>query len=116
MRRCRRKLSGLRKLSSRPIYEATLVFAATDQPAVNSAVVRAAQERKVLVCRADADEQEAGDFIVPAVLRRGPIVISVAAGSPALSGKVRDQLGIALQTLHRYTQLAEALKSLRPAL
>ncbi len=95
---------------------ATLVFAATDQSAVNSAVVRAAQERKILVSRADADEQDAGDFIVPAVLRRGPIVVSVAAGSPALAAKVRDQLSTALQTLHRYTQLAEALKTLRPML
>jgi len=79
-------------------------------------VVRAAQERKILVSRADADEQDGGDFIVPAVLRRGPIVVSVAAGSPALAAKVRDQLGTALQTLHRYTQLGEALRTLRPVL
>jgi len=105
-----------REFEPADVVGAAIVFAATDQPAVNTAVVRAAQELNILVCRTDADEQDAGDFAVPAVLRRGPIIVAASAGSPALSAKVRDQLGTALLTLQRYVQLADALKALRPIL
>src|SRR5690242_5848317 len=45
---------------------AGLVFAATDLPAVNDAVVRDARARGVLATRADSDEEDPGDFTVPA--------------------------------------------------
>ena len=45
---------------------AQLVFAATDDPAVNEAIVRDAHELGLLVCRADVDEH-AGDFTTPAM-------------------------------------------------
>src|SRR6266480_2219507 len=37
------------------LRSAGLVFAATDDPNVNDAIVRDARERGILVCRADAD-------------------------------------------------------------
>src|SRR5438045_3998178 len=52
---------------------AALVFAATDDPSVNEAVVRDARQMGVLVCRTDADAEQAGDFATPAVIRRGPV-------------------------------------------
>src|SRR5213080_168589 len=41
---------------------AGLVFAATDDPKVNDAIARDARELGILVCRADADDENAGDF------------------------------------------------------
>src|SRR5437016_10563527 len=57
---------------------AALVFAATDDPGVNDAVLRDARAMNVLVCRADADESNAGDFATPAMIRRGPVLVSVS--------------------------------------
>ena len=48
---------------------AALVFAATDEQQVNDAVVRDARATNVLVCRADGDEDNAGDFATPAMIR-----------------------------------------------
>src|SRR3954468_7060995 len=45
---------------------ADLVFAATDDPAVNDAIVRDARVLKILVCRADLDQNK-GDFATPAM-------------------------------------------------
>src|SRR5687768_9159451 len=41
---------------------ASIVFAATDDAAVNDAVVRDAHAMGAIVCRADASEEESGDF------------------------------------------------------
>ena len=72
---------------------ATLAFAATDDDAVNAAVVAAARERTILVN--DASRSERGDFATPAVHRKGALTISVDTGgaAPAVSKLVRDQLG-----------------------
>lgn len=91
---------------------ANLVFAATDQPEVNQAVVQDAHARNLLVNRADVDEQEPGDFAVPALLRRGNAVITVSAGSPALSAFIRDQLNERFDS--RWQQMADAMQHLRP--
>jgi siroheme synthase-like protein len=72
---------------------ARLVFAATDLPAVNDAVVRDARARGALVSRADVDEDLLGDFTVPAVWRHGPFTLTLSAsGNPALAVFVRDAL------------------------
>src|SRR5437763_5927763 len=42
--------------------DASLVFAATDSPEVNDAVIREARRRKIWGCRADTDEDLPGDF------------------------------------------------------
>jgi siroheme synthase-like protein len=71
---------------------ASLVIAATGDPAVNEAVFRAARERGVL-CNA-VDDPERCDFFYPAVVRRGDlqIAISTAGKSPALAQRIRREL------------------------
>jgi len=92
---------------------AGLVFAATDDPSVNAAVVRDAHCLGILVNRADAEADEPGDFSVPAVLREGELVVAVSAGgAPALAATVRD--GLRARFDSRWVMMAEAMKELRP--
>lgn len=97
---------------ARHLDGASLVFAATDRPDVNEEVVRDAHARNLWVNRADVDEMEPGDFVVPANLRRGPIVIAVSAESPALAAMVRDRLEELLDP--RWEAMAAAMQELRP--
>jgi siroheme synthase-like protein len=92
---------------------ARLVFAATDAAAVNEAVVAEARRRGILVNRADVEEEAPGDFIVPALLRCGPITVAVsAAGSPTVSAALRD--GLAGAVGNEWVNLAEAMRKIRP--
>jgi siroheme synthase-like protein len=91
---------------------AGLVFAATDSPYVNDAVVRDARARGALACRADADEGEPGDFVSPAKLARGAVTVTVAAGSAALSAAIRD--GLAQRFDPRWEAMADAMETVRP--
>ena len=69
-----------------------LAFVATDNAGANAAVAREGRERGVWVNA--ADDPANCDFILPAVLRRGELVVAVATGgaSPALSRAIRDEL------------------------
>jgi len=96
----------------RHLRGADLVFAATDDSTVNSRVVRDARRLRILVCRADDDDEHPGDFITPAVHRDGPLTVAVSAGSAALSASVRD--GIAKRLDPRWARMAEAMRVLRP--
>jgi precorrin-2 dehydrogenase / sirohydrochlorin ferrochelatase len=71
---------------------AQLVFAATDDPATNSAVANEARERGVLVDVVAAPRE--GDFTTPAVLCRGDLLItaSTAGASPGLARRVIKEL------------------------
>jgi precorrin-2 dehydrogenase/sirohydrochlorin ferrochelatase len=106
--------SGIERVNERYRAEhlngATLVFAATDSPDVNEAVVRDARARNILVSR--ADEPDDGDFALPAIHRDGPITVTVSANSPALSAFIRDEL--ALKWDRRLRALADEMQSLRP--
>jgi precorrin-2 dehydrogenase / sirohydrochlorin ferrochelatase len=95
---------------------AGLVFAATDDPAVNEIVVRDARAMNVLVCRVDVDEPSAaGDFITPAVIRRGTVLVTVSTGgSPALATRMRD--GIETSIDERCIAMAALMQALRPAI
>jgi precorrin-2 dehydrogenase len=71
---------------------ARLVISATDDQAVNAQVCAEAKRRKLLVnCVAPPS---AGNFIVPAVARRGGLTIAVSTGgvSPALAKRLRRDL------------------------
>jgi precorrin-2 dehydrogenase/sirohydrochlorin ferrochelatase len=95
---------------------AQLVFAATDSADVNQAVVRDAHARGLLVCRADRDHDDqddaAGDFVTPAQSWRGPVQVSVSAGSAALSALIRD--AILMRWDEGWTNLAQAMQTIRP--
>ena len=69
-----------------------LVFAATDDRAVNAMVAADARRRRIWVNA--ADDPEHCDFLLPSVLRRGSLLVSVTTGgrSPALARVVREEL------------------------
>lgn len=92
---------------------AGLVFAATDNPDVNAAVVRDAHRLGLLVSRADSTDEDAGDFSTPAVLREENLVLTVSTGgSPTLAAALRDELQKTLNP--RWAKMAAAMKALRP--
>ena len=71
---------------------AAVVFAATDDRRVNAAVAADARRRRIWVNA--ADDPDHCDFILPSVLRRGSLLVSVTTGgrSPALARVVREEL------------------------
>jgi precorrin-2 dehydrogenase/sirohydrochlorin ferrochelatase len=85
-----------------------LVIAATNDRAVNAEVSAAAS-----LCNV-ADDPELCSFILPAIVRRDPIVIGVSTGgaSPALAQRIRSD--IAELVGPRHAELARRLAALRP--
>ncbi|ADD04802.1 precorrin-2 oxidase / ferrochelatase [Natrialba magadii ATCC 43099] len=91
-----------------------LVVAATDDEAVNDAIVTAARERGVLVNRADrAGEREPGSVVVPATVREDPVVVSIATGgtAPALSKYLRQELEETLDGAGEMARLCGELRA-----
>ena len=90
------ELSGIevviRPYGAGDLLGAFVAFAATDNRLVNTAVVREARQRGVLISVVDAPDE--GDFTLPALVRRGNLTVSVATGgdSPALAVLLRDHL------------------------
>lgn len=92
---------------------ARLAFAATDSAEVNDAVVSDARRMGIWVNRADADDDLAGDFTIPAIFRDDPILLAISAGgSPSLAANIRDELANKID--RRWAQLADAMQTLRP--
>jgi siroheme synthase-like protein len=69
-----------------------LALVATDDPAVSGAVAVEGRERGIWVNA--ADEPARCDFILPAVIRRGRLVVAVSTGgaSPAAARAIREEL------------------------
>lgn len=69
-----------------------LVIAATDDPVTNKAVFEACEADKILVN--SVDDIPHCRFMVPAIIDRSPLIISVASNgtSPVLSRQIRTQL------------------------
>ena len=69
-----------------------LAFAATGDVSVNTVIVQEGQQQGVLVNA--VDDLSNCDFILPAVLRRGELVVAVATGgsAPSVSRTIRDEL------------------------
>ena len=82
----------LRPYRKGDLQGAVLVFAATDDPAVNAAVCAEAEQRGIWVN--DAADPQRSTFHVPAVLRRGglQIAVSTSGAGPLLARKIRDEL------------------------
>jgi precorrin-2 dehydrogenase len=89
-----------------------LVIAATGDRSVNASVSSAAGERAT-PCNV-ADDPELCSFILPAVIRRDPIVVGVSTGgaSPALAQRIRDDVEDLIGPQH--AELARMLHALRP--
>ncbi len=67
------------------------VVCASDQPAVNAAVSREAEERRVFCVR--SDDAAAATAWTPAVGRHGPLTVAVLGGrDPRRSASVRDEI------------------------
>lgn len=81
-----------RPFRPRDLEGSLLAVAATDDPAVNQRVAEAARRQGTLVNVVDSPR--ACDFLVPSVLRRGPLCISVSTSgaSPALAKSLREEL------------------------
>ena len=81
-------------------YESTylagafLVFAATDDRAVNARVAADANERGLPVNVVDTNIPQSGGFVGPAVVRRGELCLSVSTGgaTPMLAAHIRKEL------------------------
>jgi precorrin-2 dehydrogenase/sirohydrochlorin ferrochelatase len=73
-----------------------LVFAATDQPAINEKIAADAAARGILCAR--ADDGNTGDFSSAATIRTGGLTIAIATagGSPRLAKRVSAQVAAAL--------------------
>ncbi len=91
-----------------------LVMVATDDDAVNARIAAEARERSVWVnC---ADDPARCDFILPSVLRRGPLTVAVSTGgaSPTMARMVREELEAVLPL--DYAAFTEVVADVRRAL
>lgn len=82
----------LRRFRASDVRGRILVFAATDDPAVNRRVALAARRHSVLVNVADSREECA--FLAPARVRRGDLQVAVSTSgrSPRLAVALRRQI------------------------
>ncbi len=90
---------------------AFLAFAATDDRAVNAAVVAEARQAGIPVNVADSPRE--GDFLLPAVLRRGTLTVAVGTGggSPLAAALVRDHLaGVLGEEWGLFVEMASRLR------
>lgn len=90
---------------------AFLVFVATDDETVNESAAAAARKRGLLVNV--ADRPPLCDFHVPAVIRRGDLLVTFSTGgkSPALARRLKKKLGEDIG--EEYASLLELLGRLR---
>lgn len=88
-----------------------LVFAATNVRAVNAAVCADATERRLFVNVADAPDE--GTFLVPTVVRRGKLCLSVSTGgaNPILARRIAQELATTYG--EDYADLVELLGEMR---
>jgi uroporphyrin-III C-methyltransferase/precorrin-2 dehydrogenase/sirohydrochlorin ferrochelatase len=89
-----------------------LVIAATDDPAVNQAVLDDAAAHGILAQR--VDNPDAGDFLLPATLRRGALTVSFATDglNPAFSRALRDEAAARYDDSYaRYCALTKELRT-----
>ena len=95
----------------RRLEGARVVVAATDDEAVNRQVAEDARAAGVLVNV--VDQPELCDFIVPAQVRRGDLLIAISTGgaAPALAKRLRERLEKEFGP--EYATLLEALREVR---
>lgn len=81
-----------RCVAAADVADCDLVFAATDDPQVNRMIAEAARSQGIRVQQ--ADDAQASDFLVPAVIERGPLQVAVSSdgAAPTLSRRLGAQL------------------------
>ncbi|RAK10599.1 precorrin-2 dehydrogenase [Halanaerobium saccharolyticum] len=81
-----------RKFQEKDLIGQFLVFAATDNSELNQRIALLAREKNILVNL--IDNAELSDFTVPAMVKRGELLLTAASGSnlPALSKNIRKKL------------------------
>jgi precorrin-2 dehydrogenase/sirohydrochlorin ferrochelatase len=81
-----------RRFRPEDLAETFLVFAATDDRAVNAGIAGLARERNILVNAVDDPDQ--CDFISGAVVRRGPLCIAVSTSGcgPLIAARIREEI------------------------
>ena len=106
--RIRTRKSGYER---RCLAGAWLVIAATDDAAVNSRVARDAKRRRALVNVVDVPAESS--FIVPAVVRRGPLSIGISTdgASPVLARFLKERCSACVG--REYGALACLLRGVR---
>jgi siroheme synthase-like protein len=110
---------GRLRYLERPYAEGDMVgyaicMVATDDGVVNAEVAAEGRRRAIWVNA--ADDPKYCDFILPAVVRQGPIVLAASTGgaSPALARRLREELTAFLD--EDYAPLAEILAGVRKEL
>ena len=100
-----------RRFQPRDLAGAWLVYAATNDGAINQLVFRTAQRQRIFTNV--VDEPPLCSFIAPAIFSRGPMTIAVSTGgaSPSLAKKVRDELGQTISA--HYVPMLRLLGDLR---
>jgi precorrin-2 dehydrogenase / sirohydrochlorin ferrochelatase len=88
-----------------------LVFAATDNREINSIIKSGAEKRNIPVNV--VDDPELCDFIVPSLVRRGPVTIAISTSGllPSLSKRLRRL--ISAQLSDDYTRYARKFGKIR---
>ena len=82
----------LKRYEEADLEGAFMVIAATNDARVNSAVTRMATDRDLLVCC--TDDPTRGNYITPAVIYRGDLMIAIATGgeNATLSSVLKERL------------------------
>jgi len=91
---------------------AKLVFAATNDSAVNEQVAADARQLGILVNRCDSNE-EGSDFLTPAAWRHEHVTVAVSTSAgPSIAAKIRDLIRLELEP--QWLALAAAMAEIRP--
>ncbi|MEK6567175.1 MAG: bifunctional precorrin-2 dehydrogenase/sirohydrochlorin ferrochelatase [Candidatus Omnitrophota bacterium] len=113
-----KKLAGKNKIywitshyRKRHIQNSFLVIAAVSDKKINSKISHDAQKAGILVNVVDSPEES--NFIVPAHISRGDLIISISTSgkAPALSKRIRKDLTKLL--VPRYSKFLKTLESIR---
>ncbi|NHN85518.1 uroporphyrinogen-III C-methyltransferase [Acetobacter musti] len=90
-----------------------LVFAATDDRALNRLVAEVAREMNIPVCA--VDDPEPSTFITPAIVRRPPVLVAISSSgaAPVLARRLREQIETLLPA--QIGRLARFMQKMRPA-
>ena len=101
-----------RRFKACDVDGAWLVYAATDDQAINTLVFRTAVRQRIFTNV--VDQPSLCSFVAPAIFRRDPLVIAINTGgaSPALAKKLRRELGRLIGS--DYARMLRLLRSLRP--